>query len=264
MPNMKTRKYIRVPALITLLFLLAGCQAIRKAEVPPERNQDYVQKEVAEQLRRELQTQQQRIDELEQQLKMQEQLTGNLQLKLLSRHAEIDKLVLTNERLVRDFARNISKARSRGDKTETIRLIAEIDTVLISVAEDTLSGDQQTFLLRAKKYLQESKKELEKDNLELASYLANQALSMTQDIQLNQRNEDGKGDQVDVDFLVPLPMALLDRSNVRNGPSLQDEVLFVLMEGDQVSATGYRGQWVKVKVPERGEGWIYYSLLKGI
>ena len=264
MLTIMTRRYLSVATSFSLLFLLVACQATRKAEVPAAGDQDNVQKEVNEQLRRELHTQQQRVEELEQQLEMQKQLTGNLQLKLLSRHAEIDKLVLTNERLVRDFARNISKARSRGDKTETIRLIAEIDTVLISVADDTLSGDQQTFLLRAKKYLQESKKELEKDNLELASYLANQALSLTQDIQLKDSNEDDKGDQVDVDFLVPLSMALLDRSNVRNGPSLQDDVLFVLMKGDQVSATGYRGQWVKVEVLERGEGWIHYSLLKGI
>lgn len=216
-----------------------------------------------EQLRDELFSQQQRIDELEQQLEVQKQLTGDLQLELLSRHAEIDKLVLTNERLVRDFARNISKARIRGDRTETIRLIAEVDTLLISLAEDALSGDQQTSLLRAKNYLRESKAELEQDNLEVASYLANQALSLTQDIQLSTREQDGKGGELDVDFLVPLPMTLLDRSNVRNGPSVQDEVLFVLMKGALVSATGYRGQWVKVEVPERGQGWIYYSLLRG-
>ena len=171
---------------------------------------------------------------------MQRKLTGYLQLKLLSRHAEIDRLVLTNERLVRDFARNISKARMRGDKTETIRLIAEVDTLLISVSEDGLSGDQQTSLLRAKKYLRESKNELEKDNLELASYLANQALSQTQDIQVSKSDQEGEGDEVDVEFLVPLPMALLDRSNVRNGPSNLDEVVFVRMEGAEVSATGYR------------------------
>ena len=263
MLNIMTRRYLRVATFFSLLFLLVGCQATRKEPVPIVEDQGNVPKEVAEQLRRELHTQQQRVDELEQQLEMQKQLTGNLQLKLLSRHAEIDKLVLTNERLVRDFAGNISKARNRGDKTETIRLIAEVDTLLISIAEDALSGDQQTSLLRAKKYLREGKKELEKDNLEVASYLANQALNLTQDIQLNERNQAGKSDGVDVDFLVPLSMALIDRSNVRNGPSLEDKVLFVLMKGDQVSATGYRGQWVKVEIPGRGEGWIYYSLLRG-
>ena len=261
MLKIMTRRYLKVATVFSLLCLLVGCQANNKAHLG---NQDNVQKEVAEQLRRELHTQRERVDELEHQLEMQKQLTGNLQLKLLSRHAEIDKLVLTNERLVRDFARNISKARSRGDKTETIRLIAEVDTLLISVAEDALSGDQQTSLLRAKKYLREAKKELEKDNLEVASYLANQALSLTQDIQLSERDQAGKGVGADVDFLVPLPMALLDRSNVRNGPSIKDKVLFVLMKGDQVSATGYRGQWVKVEVPGRGPGWIYYSLLRGI
>jgi hypothetical protein len=264
MPNIMTRRYLRVITFFSLLFLLAGCLEARKAHEPVVENPDNVEKEVAEQLRRELLKQQQRVDELEQQLKMQKQLTGSLQLKLLSRHAEIDKLVLTNERLVRDFARNISKTKSRGDKTETIRLIAEVDTLLISVAEDTLSGDQQTSLLRAKKYLRESKKELEKENLELASYLANQSLSLTEDIQLNKSTQEGPGATVDVDFLAPLPMAILDRSNVRHGPSKEDKVLFVLKKGDQVSATGYRGQWVKVEIPGRGEGWIYYPLLRGI
>ena len=262
--NIMTRRSLGVVTVFSLLFLLVGCLATQKTDAPGVGNPDYVEKEVAEQLRRELHEQQQRVDELEQQLEMQKQLTGNLQLKLLSRHAEIDKLVLANERLVRDFARNISKARIRGDKTETIRLIAEVDTLHISVAEDALSGDQQTSLLRAKKYLRDSKEELEKDNLELASYLANQALSLTQDIQVNQRGQEGKSDGIDVDFLVPLPMTLLDRSNVRNGPSTENKVLFVLMKGTQVSATGYRGQWVKVDVPERGEGWVHYSLLRGI
>jgi len=264
MLNIMTRRYLKVATFLSLLFLLVGCQATKQAQVPAVGSQDNVQKDVAEQLRRELHAQQQRVEELEQQLERQKQLTGNLQLKLLSRHAEIDKLVLTNERLVRDFARNISKARSRGDKTETIRLIAEVDTLLISFAEDTLSGSQQTSLLRAKKYLRESKEELEKDNLELASYLANQALSLTQDMQLKARNPEARGDAVDIDFLVPLPMTLLDRSNVRSGPSIKDKVLFVLMKGARVAATGYRGQWVKVEIPGRGEGWVYYSLLKGI
>ena len=259
-----TLRSLRVATFFPLLFLLVGCQATNKASDPVSGNHVDAQQGVAQQLRSELHTQQQRVDELEQQLEMQRKLTGYLQLKLLSRHAEIDRLVLTNERLVRDFARNISKARMRGDKTETIRLIAEVDTLLISVSEDGLSGDQQTSLLRAKKYLRESKNELEKDNLELASYLANQALSQTQDIQVSKSDQEGEGDEVDVEFLVPLPMALLDRSNVRNGPSIQDEVLFVMMEGAEVSATGYRGQWVKVEVPERGEGWVYYSLLRGL
>ena len=142
MLKIMTRRYLKVATVYSLLCLLVGCQANNKAHLG---NQDNVQKEVAEQLRRELHTQRERVGELEQQLEMQKQLTGNLQLKLLSRHAEIDKLVLTNERLVRDFARNISKARSRGDKTETIRLIAEVDTLLISVRGRTFRRPANVF-----------------------------------------------------------------------------------------------------------------------
>lgn len=264
MLNNMTAKCLRTSILFSLLFFLVGCQATKKTNMPVVEKQDCVQKEATEQLRSELHNQKLKVDELEQQLKVQKQLTGNLQLKLLSRHAEIDKLALTNERLVRDFARNISKTRNRGDKTETIRLIAEVDTVIISVTENALSGDQQTSLLRAKKYLQEGKKELEEENLEVASYLANQALSLTQDIQLKKGKQEGRGDGADVDFVVPLPMILLDSSNVRKGPSLKDKVLFVLMKGTQVSATGYRGQWVKVEIKGRGEGWVYYSLIGAI
>lgn len=257
-------RYSRSVILFSLLFLLAGCQTTRKIDPPVAVPQDCDQKEAVEQLRSELHNQKVKVGELEHQLKEQKQLSGALQLKLLSRHAEIDKLASTNERLVRDFARNISKARGRGDKTETIRLIAEVDTVVISMAENTLSGDQQTSLLRAKKYLQEGKKELEKDNLEVASYLANQALSLTQDIQMKKGRQEGGDKETDVDFIIPLPMKLLNSSNVRKGPSLDDKVLFVLMEGAELFATGYRGQWVKVKIQGRGEGWVYYSLLGGI
>ena len=264
MINILTNRSLRVATLFSVLFLSVGCLTTKKDNLQVAEAQGSAQMEVAEQLKRELKKQQQKVNELEQQLKAQKKLTGSLQLALLGRHAEIDKLVLANQRLVRDFTRDISKSRSRGDKTETIRLIAEVDTVLISIAEDALSGDQEASLLRAQKYLQEGKKELDKGNHEAASYLASQALTLAQDIQLNSGDQEGKGEGVDVDFLVPLPMVLLEGSNVRNGSSMKDKVLFVLKKGSRVSATGYRGQWVKVEVPERGEGWIYYSLLGGV
>ena len=71
MLNIMTHRYLRVATFFSLLFLLVGCQTTRKPDVPDVGNKDNVQKEVTEQLRRELHTQKQRTDELEEQLKMQ-------------------------------------------------------------------------------------------------------------------------------------------------------------------------------------------------
>jgi hypothetical protein len=68
MLNIITCRYLSVAIFFSLLFLLVGCQANNKAHVD---NQNDVQKEVAEQLRRELHDQQLRVAELEQQLEMQ-------------------------------------------------------------------------------------------------------------------------------------------------------------------------------------------------
>lgn len=201
------------------------------------------------------------IEQLTEDLNQQKEITAHLQIKLLEKHSEIDKLTVMNERLVREFVRYKAKLHNRGDKVETVRLIAEVDTVIASVKESKPTGSYQNVLLQADKYLAESKSELDKGNIESGAYLASQALELVQGIQLTTGSDEAHGEKAIVKFIVPLPMKLIETCNVRKDPSIRAKVKFVLGAGNEVTAIGYQGQWVNVRIKKRGNGWIHYSLL---
>jgi len=195
--------------------------------------------------------------------KQLQQLVDDLQRQVLEKHKEVNRLASMNENLATE-AYSKSTIRSRGNKAEIVSFIAEVDTVIASARESKPKGMQKDALLRAEKYLAESKNELEKDNVEGASDLATKALELVRKIQRGEVPDSMQESDAVVNFPVPLRMKLLETSKVRKDPSLDAKVKFVLGEGSTVSAVGYQGEWVKVSIKERGSGWIHYSLLIGV
>lgn len=190
-------------------------------------------------------------------------MTAQLQMSLLEKHAEINRLSQKNDRLVREFVRNKTKVRNRGNKVETVRLIAEVAAVINTVKENRPDESRSDILRRAEQYLVESKIEIDQGNYEGASYLAGQALEQVQSIQLEIDTEGTQKDDSLVYFLAPLELKILKNSNIRENPSLEDKILSVLEEGSSVTAIGYKGEWVKVKFNEQEGGWVHYALLGG-
>jgi hypothetical protein len=204
------------------------------------------------------------IEELTAKLQKQKQLNARLQMSLLEKHVEVNKLMLKNEHLVRTFVRNKVKLRNRGTKVEAVRLLAEVTTVIDTARANDPGGNWDEVLDRAEQYLAEGKVEIDKGNLENFFSLVGKAFEQVQFIELENR-EDGQqvADTPENIFLVPLPMQLLQTGNVRRGPAIDSKVGFVLIAGTPVTAIGYKGMWVKVKINEQDSGWIHYSLLSG-
>ncbi|MDH4317498.1 MAG: hypothetical protein OEV64_03835, partial [Desulfobulbaceae bacterium] len=211
------RRYqVPISSLMVVLALsLGGCVSIMDKLAPPPSCIPVVENNPT-------------IEKLTAELNQQKKITAQLQIKLLEKHSEIDKLTIMNERLVREFVRYKVKLHNRGDKVETVRLIAEVETVIASVKESKQSGSYQNVLLQADKYLTESKSELDEGNVESAAYLASQSLELVQDIQLTTGSDGEQGEQAIVHFVVPLSMKLIETCNVRNGPSMQAKVKFIL------------------------------------
>ncbi len=236
--------------VISIYFAISGCVPGNQKSTPApviEQNEE-LEKE---------------YKELTEKLKKEKQLNARLQMSLLEKHAEVNKLTLKNEHLVRAFVRNKVKLRNRGNKVEAVRLLAEVTTV-IDTARATYPGESWKEVLdRAEQYLVESKEEIDKGNLENFFYLASKAFEQVQMIELENRGDDRQIDKPEMIFLVPLPMKLLLTSNVRNGPSLEEKIKFVLKAGSPVTAIGYKGLWVKVAINNQDGGWIHYSLLDG-
>ncbi len=239
---------------ISTALLISGCIPATKQSAPPTSQNPpalQAQDNTAE------------LEELKKEVDKQKRQTARLQMRLLEKHAELNRLVLVNERLVRDFVRNQATSRNRGDRVETVRLLAELETVINTVKENKLTGKRKELLRRAEQYHAESKVELDKGHIDGASFLADQALKLVQRIQVAISSDEKQGDNLIVDFVAKLPMQLLATSNVREGPSKREKVLLVLKKGEHVNASGYKGEWIKIQTKEQKVGWIYYSLLGG-
>ena len=199
--------------------------------------------------------------ELTEKLKREKQLNARLQMSLLEKHAEVNKLMLKNEHLVRAFVRNKVKLQNRGNKVEAVRLLAEVTTVIDTARATNPGGSWNEVLDRAERYLMESKAEIDKGDLENFFYLVSKAFEQVQMIELENREDGQQFDEPEMIFLVPLSMKLLLTSNVRIAPSPEAKIEFVLKAGSRVTAIGYKGMWVKVTINQQGDGWIHYSLL---
>ncbi|MBU1420761.1 MAG: SH3 domain-containing protein [Proteobacteria bacterium] len=213
----------------------------------------------------------QQYDELEsvnkqlaKELEQQKQLTAQLQMSLLAKHAEIDRLTVIQERFVREFVHNKAKLWNRGDKVETVRFVAEVTTVIDMVKGNKPTGSRKDSLLRAEQYLAGSKTALDKGDFEDALSLAEQALQQVQAMRLQLASDGQLKDDILVNFAAPLPMRLLKSSNLRDAPSIEAKVKGVLETGCHVIAVGYKGQWVQVMTEEQDKGWVHFSLLSGV
>jgi len=134
--------------LITgIYFAISGCVMKEQESIPtPVIEQN-------DQLERE-------YKELTAKLKKEKQLSARLQMSLLEKHAEVNKLTLKNEHLVRAFVRNKVKLRNRGNKVEAVRLLAEVTTVVDTARATNPDGSWNEVLDRAEQYLKESKAEI--------------------------------------------------------------------------------------------------------
>lgn len=236
--------------IVGLLFALSGCIAKKNGIFFSQENKSSTTEEQLVQQKNQLADQKKQII--------------RLQMSLLEKRAEIEQLTRANERLVREFVRNNTHSWNRRSKVETVRLLAEVATVIKTVKEAQPTGHRKDLLVKAEQLLAESRTELTRDNYDGAAYLAEQAMDNIQAIRLGiaaDEQTEAEGDNI-INFLVPLPMKITETCNVRESPSRQSEVKFILNAGSHVTAIGYQGQWIQVKT-EQNTGWIHQTLLSG-
>lgn len=245
-----------------ILSLISGCiPAKNSTKTAPLVEQKIEIEDIVSKLQEKNLDLEQKNSELQSSLDQQKELTAQLQLSLLEKHAELNKLMVKNERLVTEFVRNKTKLRNRGNKVETVRLLAEVTAIIDTAKAKNSEGKWDDTIILAEQYLSESQDELKIKNYDGAAYLASQALDIIQSTQLDNRNiEDAQAD-TEVVFFSNLPMRVIENSNVRGAPSLQAKIILVKKAGSTVTAMGYSGLWVKIKIKEGQHGWIHYSLL---
>lgn len=198
---------------------------------------------------------------LEEAVARQKNRIMQLELRLLARQSEIQRLSSAHDQAVQEIVRVKSKLRSRNSKAENVANLAEVKLALQS-AQAVDSGDVQVEAMeRAQQYVAMSEVALEERNYDGASYLIGQAKSSLR-TSMASPDERSEGNRNTHSFFQPVRMTVTLRCNVRAGPGTDTKILTQLNSGTSVLATGYRELWVQIQTNDEITGWIHYSLLK--
>jgi uncharacterized protein YgiM (DUF1202 family) len=135
--------------------------------------------------------------------------------------------------------------------------IAEAEIALGALGEiENQEVSQATALLR------QAEQEFDVENYGGALYLSSQAKRLVS--QVRGRLESQLQLEPIADETVyasPLPLVVSDNSNVREGPGLTFPVLRTIERGTAVEGHSHNGAWVRVRMDDGADGWIYQSLL---
>lgn len=184
-----------------------------------------------------------------------------LELRLLSKQSEIQRLSSAREQAIREVVRVKAKLRSRYSMAETVANLAEVKLRLQSIKMKGRADYQVEGLKHAQQYIAMSEVALDERNYDGASYLIGQAqsyLHTSMDLPVESSERNSKTHE----FSPPIPMTVTQRCNVRAGPGTDQKILTQLRSGASVLATGYRDLWVRMQRKDGTIGWIHYSLLK--
>jgi len=190
-----------------------------------------------------------------------EQRVARLELRLLERDAQIEELQARLDEARREVVRAMAKLQTLASRAEAASAMAETEIALQSLK--TAAGQQAAPEIgQATQLLQLSTAEFNKQNYGGALYLANQAKSVAgrsrERVASDVRGSLRSGEVL---LALPLRLATVSRSNVREGPGATFAVLFTLEAGAPLVGYSYADQWVHVGDQAGRSGWVFQSLV---
>lgn len=193
-----------------------------------------------------------------------ERKIAKLRLDFLEKETQIKELQKKYDEAVQEVVRTKAKLHSLESKAEAASTMAEAEIALKALRARVAGQKEGPQVIQAKHLLDMSAREFKKHNYGGALYLASQAKGLVHMGQGRLVNRE-KIPMVsgEVLFALPVPLELLAKSNVREGPGLDFEVLFTLKKGTPLLGHSYKDEWVRVKDEDGRGGWIYQTLLGG-
>jgi hypothetical protein len=193
---------------------------------------------------------------------LEEQL-ARLHMSLLEREAQVKLLTQKLDAAILEVVRTLAKLRSLESRAEAASNLAETEIALNVVERESAGREKPADAMQAGKLLAVAGQEFQKQNYGGALYLTTQAKSLLK----SGAGARGAGSEnlpkVDgeVPFSLPLPLRVLSRGSVREGPGHNFKVSFAVAEGAPVTGHSYKGMWVRVRSDDGRPGWILYSLV---
>ena len=164
---------------------------------------------------------------------------------------------------VQEVVRAKAKLRTIESRAEAASTMAEAE-IAVKAMKESLAADAGAHgenLGRAEELLKMSTREFKNENYGGALYLAGQARSHINTIELNRMQGEGWAAQPgEVPFSQPLPLKILKRSNFRRKPDLEGKIIKVLASGTLIVGFAHKENWLRVRTEDGHSGWIHQSL----
>jgi Bacterial SH3 domain len=193
---------------------------------------------------------------------LEEQL-ARLHMSLLEREAQVKLLTQKLDAAILEVVRAMAKLRSLESRAEAASHLAETEIALNVVERESAGREKLGDAVQAEKLLAVAGQEFQKQNYGGALYLTTQAKGLLK----SGPGVRGGGTETlpkvdgEVPFSLPLPLRVLSRGSVREGPGHNFQVSFAVAEGAPVTGHSYKGMWVRVRNDDGRLGWIFYNLV---
>jgi uncharacterized coiled-coil protein SlyX len=192
----------------------------------------------------------------------QDRRIATLELRLLEKDAQLQALTGQVNDARQEVVRAMARLRSLATRAEAASGIAEAELAVQSLRSKADRAGSE--LAQAQQLLDLSGTEFNSENYGGALYLANQAKTVAKE---GESRVAGAQDLTprpgEVVFAVPVPLKVVSRANVREGPGTSFAVLFTLDPGALVLGHSYAADWVRVVDDGGHAGWITRNLVIG-
>jgi len=187
-------------------------------------------------------------------------ITAKLQMELVEKQSEISKLKSVQAGQEQEIVHKMLPIPVSSVRAEAVTYLAEVKTEIDAAREIEESGNEQIFS-QADALFDQSQADLIKKDYDTACLLASQAMELIRSLQISVALQKESKSSLYTKFIVPLQLKLVKRSTFRTQPSMSGTVIDTMKPGTTVTASGYKGNWVKVRIGEGQAGWIYFNLL---
>lgn len=182
------------------------------------------------------------------------------ELELLAKDAQINALTRQLDDARQEVVRAMARLRTLATRAEAASGLAEAELAVQSLRT---KADRSPELSQAEQLLKLSGEEFANENYGGALYLANQAKSAARAGESRVAAQRLTPRPGEVTFEVPVPLRVISRGNVREGPGGSFPVVFTLEAGAPVLGHSYANDWVRIVDDEGRAGWIARSLVTG-
>lgn len=192
----------------------------------------------------------------------QDRRIATLELRVLEKDAQIAVLTGQLNDARQEVVRAMARLRTLATRAEAASGMAEAELALQSLR--ARSERDAPELAQAQQLLDLSSGEFNDENYGGALYLANQAKTAAKAAESRVASAQSLAPRPgEVAFAIPVPLKLVSRANVRDGPGTTFSVSFTLDAGALVMGHSYTADWVRVVDDSGRAGWITRNLVTG-